>query len=200
MKWIVPVAFLLGRGRGHVRGRSRTRAWRSRRPDRRRLQGGHQDPARLRKVRDDQGARADPGRRDRRQADAEAGLDHRDGARTLCEELSLLSRRPADRGCARDHLERAPAGRLLRRVRVRRLPGGQPAGGYDAVFPDPSGLREGRVRVDRGSGCRAKRAPARSAGHRTEAACIGQEGREATRSGRWWSRRRGRGRRRRGRR
>ena len=58
----------------------------------------------------------------RREADAEAGLDHLDRARDLCAKLSLLPRPDAYRGREGDRLDGPAARRLLRRLRIRGLP------------------------------------------------------------------------------
>ena len=148
------------------------------------LQGDHEHPARVRRLRHRQGARPDPRGRHRRQADAEAGLDHLHRPRAIRAQLSLLPRPDSDRRRQGDRLGGPARGRLRRRLRVRGLPRRHSARGRDPVLPHLPGMREGRVALDRGAVPRPGRARARPPGAGRQAAAGGAEGAGAHLQGR----------------
>src|SRR5262249_6059992 len=109
----------------------------------------------LRRRRHHRVARARSRRDDRGQTDAEARLEDRDRQRQVPQDLQLLSRRQALRGRDRSELHRRQlARRLLRRVRIRGLPGRRSRSRQDALFPGGAGMRARRSSLDRNSGRR----------------------------------------------
>jgi len=104
------------------------------------LQGRPAGPARLRRQGDAISQRSDSGGCDRREADAEAGLDRDHDEGGLCQVLRK-PRQACDRGRQGNRLVRRRARRrLLRRVRVHKLRDGCLHRRSARVFPDRAGM------------------------------------------------------------
>ena len=155
------------------------------------------DHARLRRPPDDPCQRHHPRGRDRRQADAEARLDHQHGQVGLCPRLPVLPRTGLG-GRHPDHLDRRqPARRSGRRVHLLRPGLGRLRARRDHLLPRRAGLHRGQLPLERGSGRRRVGAGAEGAGpggaDRRRPRCRGPGGAGSGVTGSGGARRAGRG-------